>query len=127
MSIINEYLAGLYSLIDELPFTLLTNIHPENRGEVALYIKGEIIFVDRSEFHFKEYFIAIPELNKLAYSYHYQKHDKELIFRYDNAGHYREIETSPYHKHVHNEVLNSANMEIKTVIDEIIRILQQRF
>ncbi len=47
MSIINKYLAELYSLIDELPFTLLTNIHPENRGEVALYITGEIIFVDR--------------------------------------------------------------------------------
>lgn len=127
MSIINEYLTGLYSVINELPFTLLTNIHPENRGEVALYLKGEIIFVDRSEFHFKEYFIAIPELNKLAYSYHYQKHDKELIFRYDNADHYREIETYPHHKHVHNAVLNSANMEIKIVIDEIIRILQQHF
>jgi hypothetical protein len=125
MSIIKEYLTGLYSLIDELPFTLLTNIHPENRGEVALYIKGEIIFVDRSEFHVKEYFIAIPELNKLAYSYHYQKHDKELIFRYDNADHYSEIETYPYRKHVYNAVLNSANMEIKAVIDEIIRILQQ--
>ncbi len=39
MSNINEYLKGLYSLINELPFTLFTNIHPENRGEVALYIK----------------------------------------------------------------------------------------
>ena len=127
MSIIKKYLTGLYNLINEIPFTLLTNIHPENRGDIALYIKGEIIFVDRSEFHFKEYFIAIPDLKKLAYSYHYQNHDKKLIFRYDNADHYREIETYPYHKHVHNDVLNSGNMEIKAVIDEIIRILQQRF
>jgi len=76
MSIIKEYLTGLYNLISEIPFTLLTNIHPENRGGVALYIKGEITFVDRSEFHFKEYFITIPDLKKLAYSYHYQNHKK---------------------------------------------------
>lgn len=42
---------------------------------VTLNVKstsGEIVFVDGSELHFKEYFIAIPVLKRLAYSYHYQ-------------------------------------------------------
>lgn len=125
MSVVKEYLTGLNCLLDEIPFTLCTNIHPENRGDVALYIKGEIIFIDRSEFHFKEYFIAIPSLKKLAYSYHYQNQNKKLIFRYDNADHYREIETHPYHKHIDNAVLCSENMELKKVLDEIIKIVRQ--
>ena len=33
---------------------------------------------DKSELHFKEYFIAIPVLKRLAYSYHYQNHDKKI-------------------------------------------------
>ncbi len=121
MSIIREYLAQLDKFINDVPFKLLTNIQSENRGDAALYVRGEIIFADKSELHFKEYFIAIPALKKLAYSYHYQTHDKKIIFRYDNAEHYSEIETYPHHKHIENEVLPSKNVEMTEVINEIVR------
>ncbi|UJS17876.1 MAG: DUF6516 family protein [Candidatus Jettenia sp.] len=120
MSVIKEYLAQLDKSLNDVPFKLLTNIQSENRGDVALYIKGEIVFADKSELHFKEYFIAIPVLKRLAYSYHYQTHDKRLIFRYDNAEHYTEIETYPHHKHIENEVLPSQNVDIIEVIKEIV-------
>ena len=32
-------------------------------------------------------------LKKLAYSYHYQNKDKEMIFRFDNAEHHTEVRT----------------------------------
>lgn len=122
MSVINEYLAGLNKFINEVPFQVFTNIQSENRGDVALYVKGEMVFVNGSELHFKEYFIAIPVLKRLAYSYHYQDKDKKLIFRYDNADHYTEIETCPHHKHVGNTILPSKYREIKEVIHEIIGV-----
>ena len=122
MSVIKEYLAELNKFINEVPFQLLTNIQSENRGDAALYVKGEIVFIDGSALHFKEYFIAIPVLKRLAYSYHYQDAGKKLILRYDNADHYTEVETKPYHKHVGNTVLPSKNVEIKEVINEIISV-----
>lgn len=121
MSVIKEYLDQLDKSLNAVPFKLLTNVQSENRGDAALYVKGEIIFADKSELHFKEYFIAIPALKRLAYSYHYQAHDKKLIFRYDNAEHYTEIETYPHHKHIQNEVLPSKNVDITEVINEIVR------
>lgn len=120
MSAINNYLAGLNKVINDAPFQLFTNIQSENRGDAALYVKGDLIFIDGSELHVKEYFIAIPVLKRLAYSYHYQDKDKKLIFRYDNADHYTEVETYPHHKHVGNTVLPSKYKEIKAVIREII-------
>ncbi|MCF6158436.1 MAG: hypothetical protein E3K32_07655 [wastewater metagenome] len=122
MSAIKGYLAQLDKFLNDVPFKLLTNVQSENRGDAALYIKGEIIFTDKSELHFKEYFIAIPTLKKLAYTYHYQTHDKKLIFRYDNAEHYTEIETYPHHKHVENNVLPSKNVDIKEIVSEIVRL-----
>lgn len=121
MSIIREYLAQLDKFLNDVPFKLFTNIQSENRGDAALYVKGEIIFADKSELHFKEYLITIPALKRLAYSFHYQTHDKKIIFRYDNAEHYTEIETYPHHKHIENGVLPSESMDITGVINEIVK------
>lgn len=96
MSAIKDYLHELEMLIHELPCKLFADLQVENRGGVALYLKGKIIFTNKSELQFKEYFITIPIMKKLAYSYHYQNKDKELVFKYDNAEHYKEIATYPY-------------------------------
>ena len=123
MSIITEYLSEVKKLIDDTPLKLSTKIYEENRGEVALYLKGEIVFPDLSELHFKEYFIAVPFLNKLAYSYHYHNRNKELIFRFDNAEHHQEIKTCPYHKHIKGIVLPAEETSLKEVLTEILNIL----
>ena len=72
MSGVKEYLENLESLLNKITFKLSSKLQVENRGEAALYINGNIVFTDNSKLHFKEYFIAIPFLEKLAYSYHCQ-------------------------------------------------------
>jgi len=99
MPVITEYLEDIESFLNNIPFRLSTKIHVENRGDIALYLRGEISFIDGSGFYFKEYFIALPVFKKLAYSYHYQHKDEKLIFRFDNAEHHTEIETYPHHRH----------------------------
>ena len=123
MSTIKDYLHELEKLIHDAPCKLFADFQIENRGDVALYLRGKIIFTNESELQFKEYFITIPIMKKVAYSYHYQNRDKELIFRYDNAEHHKEIETYPYHKHVTNEVLPSDILSLKEVIKEILKTL----
>ncbi|OHB68335.1 MAG: hypothetical protein A2W17_12315 [Planctomycetes bacterium RBG_16_41_13] len=122
MSLITEYVDEVKRLIDTIPFKLSTKVHIDNRGEVALYLRGEIIFSDRNELHFKEYFIAIPVLKKLAYSYHYQDRNKKIIFRFDNAEHHLEVETYPYHKHIKGLIVPSNEISLKEVIKNIIEM-----
>ena len=114
MSAIREFLEALETLLDDIPCKLSTKIQSESRGDIALYLKGTVVFTDHSELHFKEYLIAVPDFKKLAYSYHYQSKDKELIIRFDNAEHHREVGTYPYHKHLKDEVVQSKEMSLNT-------------
>ncbi len=125
MSAIEDYLHEVEKLIHEVPCKLFANLQVENRGDVALYLRGKIIFTNESELQFKEYFVTIPIMRKWAYSYHYQNRDKELIFRYDNAEHHKEIATYPYHKHITNDVLPSDILSLKEVLREILVTLIQ--
>ena len=122
MPLITEYVNEVKRLIDYIPFKLSTKVNIDNRGEVALYLKGEIVFSDQSELHFKEYFIAIPVLKKLAYSYYYQDKNKKMIFRFDNAEHHLEVESYPYHKHIKGAVVPSHEITLKEVIKNIIEM-----
>lgn len=122
MSVITEYVKNIENYLNEIPFRLSTKIEVENRGDVALYLKGEIVFIDGSELHIKEYFIAVPTLSKLAYSYHYQDKNKKLVFRFDNAEHHSEVKTYPNHKHLKDTVLSSKGVSLKEAIDEIINM-----
>ena len=123
MSIITDYLKDLESYLNEIPYRLATKVHVENRGDVALLLKGEIVFVDESELHIKEYFISIPVLQKLAYSYHYQDKNKKLIFRFDNAEHYPDVKTNPHHKHIKSQILPSKDMSLKAVVNEVLNMV----
>ena len=102
MSAITRYLEDIRQLLDQTPYILSKSLEYEDRGGVALLVKGKIIFDNPSELHFREImsftFADLPE--KIAYSYHYQDKKKVLIFRYDNAEHHLEIPSYPHHKHI---------------------------
>ena len=53
------------------------------------------------------------------YSYHWQKEDGELIIRWDNKPHWKDIKTFPYHKHERNKIFPSHRVNIAEVIEEI--------
>lgn len=123
MPAIDEYLKSLEKLLEALPSALSIKSQIENRGNIALYIRLEIVFSDKSELHVREYFITIPEFTKIAYSYHYQDKENALIFRYDNAEHHPEIPTYPYHKHLMGSVTPSKAMTLNEIIEEVLRLL----
>lgn len=86
-----------------------------------LFAEGEIEFFDGSILEFTE--SITPERTK--YRYHYMNKSKQLIFRYDNVPHHREITTFPHHKHVSNAVVESQYVGLREVIEEIITILAE--
>ncbi|MBI5566832.1 MAG: hypothetical protein HY870_18165 [Chloroflexi bacterium] len=62
--------------------------------------------------------------SRLMYSYHYQRADASLVFRYDDTPHYPELPGFPHHKHADSEpaVLPVPPPDLVAVLDEIERI-----
>jgi hypothetical protein len=63
-----------------------------------------------TELHTKDY---------QKYSYHYQKNDGDLIARWDNKPHWRDMSIYPHHKHENNQVSSSHRVTIADVLDQI--------
>ena len=63
-----------------------------------------------TELHTKDY---------QKYSYHCQKNDGDLIVRWDNKPHWKDMSTYPHHKHENDQVYPSHRVTIVDVLDEI--------
>ncbi|NIM16587.1 MAG: hypothetical protein GTO45_31790 [Candidatus Aminicenantes bacterium] len=120
MSIISDYILQVKTSIEKRPSVLSSKLIVDNRGDVVLYLKGEIVFTNQSELHFKEYIVSIPQLKKIAYSYHYQDAEKNMIFRHDNAEHHPELENFPHHKHVDQQTVSSEEVSLDDILDSIV-------
>lgn len=56
------------------------------------------------------------------YSYHWQKANGELIVRWDNKPHWKEIKTFPHHRHEGNDIFPSQRIDI----DDVIQVIEER-
>jgi len=63
-----------------------------------------------TELHTKDY---------QKYSYHCQKNDGDLIVRWDNKPHWKDMTTYPHHKHENDQVSPSHRVTIVDVLDHI--------
>lgn len=126
MTEIKDYISSLEKIIEKIPYKISSNLEVEKRGGIVYRIKGNIIFNNKSEFNFKEYFLKNNKIIKIGYFYHYQNSKKKLIFRYDNAEHYPEIDTFPNHKHIKGKVYPCQIPKIEDVIKEILNLLLSR-
>jgi hypothetical protein len=128
MSAITRYLEDIRQLLDQIPYILSKSLEYEDRGGVALLIRGKIIFDNLSELYFREILsFTIADLpDKIAYSYHYQDKEKTLIFRYDNAEHHPEISSYPHHKHFPKSIIEaSEEKSLAEVMFEICREFEE--
>lgn len=102
-----------------------------NLGDVhiELYREDRASFSDavlRIRLRFQnQYLLEISEAvyiedEKIAhrrYRYHFQDARNRLLFRYDNAPHFPDLDTFPHHKHLPDAVIASK----KPVVAEVIR------
>ena len=125
---IQNYFLKIESLIYSHPIVKeVLNIEREiidsNRG----WFKAKLVVNDH-ELHVFE-FVAITKGRShiLKYGYHLQTESGSLVVRWDNAEHYREIETFPYHVHITDEknVRTSGPMNLELAFERISEILQK--
>lgn len=108
---VDRYAATSFVLEVEINFDL----RPGGQG----YLHGTIQFVNGAELHFKEFVDAREQnVDKLAYSYHFQDAGKQLVFRYDNAAHKPQLPFAD-HKHSPNQIISALAPQLDEVLAEI--------
>lgn len=99
---IQIYFNRIKSLVDSYvsaSFVVDSTLNFEMRPGEQGYVTGELLFVDGSRLHFREFLDGEDAIiEKLMYTYHYQNALNGLIFRYDNALHRPRL-ASLEHKH----------------------------
>ena len=92
-------------------------------SEPGLYrFKAKINFVDSSVLIVKDYLFR----RERKYSYQWQDEDNNLIIRWDNATHWKKIDTFPHHKHVDGKVFSSREITLQDILDYIYNSLKKK-
>ena len=124
--LLTEYLSNLVKVIEEYSKTELiidSELTTDFRTEKIGIIKGSITFTDNSRLFFTEYLDLRYKVEKLNYSFHYQKQDGTLIFRYDNARHKPPSEAFG-HKHLSNGKIVATELPpLNSIFTEIMDFL----
>jgi len=103
-------------LLEKSPVIKSYEILDYKEGGSFYFLKIKAVLVDGSVLHIRE-FVSEDEYN---YSFQWQK-DGNLITRWDNAPHHKDIETFPHHKHVGSKdnVQPSGEISLEDVLGVI--------
>ena len=120
---IEAYFQQIRAMIDACPFLYLSALTCDKRGTYEGFIRGELAFVDGSVLHFREFVDVETAADRLMYVYQYMDVARNLVFRYDNTGHHKDLNlrTYPHHKHDGSEddVVAAVAPDLETVLSEI--------
>ena len=122
---IQRSIEDIEKTISTTPLVLSSNIQKQfSPDSKTVYIKGALIFIDSS---ILEVAIFANEstnaVNVDKYRFHYMDKHGEMLFRYDNAPHHREVITFPHHKHLPDRTIPSNMPTIKDMLNEISAII----
>ncbi len=91
------------------------------------YIRIKCNLTNGDILEFAEYIVI--RKNKVGietYSYHWQDKAGELLKRWDNVAHHKNVKTFPHHLHLpHEKVIGSTETNLKKVLTEIEKSLPE--
>jgi hypothetical protein len=115
----DRYLKKVQDALAASRIVLQPILSVDDRGEVW-FLRADVYFIDNSLLHFRELWIGQGRRQKKTYTYHYQRSDGALVFRYDNAPHYPDLPSAPHHKHIgENDILAAETPDLFQVLKEI--------
>ena len=121
---IEAYLQSLLAAVAASPNVHSSEVALDQRGPQAGLVRGDIYHADGSWLHFRELIDLEAEPARLMYSYHYQRRDASLVFRYDDTPHYPDLPNFPHHKHDGREenVIPVTPPDLPVVLAEVERV-----
>ncbi len=118
--IIREYYSQIETIINECPIVTHFSIEFDEIDTFVGYLKGTLELIDASVLHFMEFVkIKNDSITLVKYKYQWQFENGDLITRWDNVPHHREIATFPHHMHDNKGVSECPNIDLKAVIEVI--------
>jgi len=119
--LIERYLQSLLDAVAASPIVRSSSVLFDKRTLDAGLIRGELTFADGSCLHFRELVEIQARVIRIMYSYHYQREDGSLIFRYDDTPHFPTLPQFPHHKHLgnHSNAIPSQPPALIAVLHEI--------
>ena len=121
--LIEEYFGEIEHDINSFPFVHTYTLSKDKRSLHIGLIEGSIKFMDNSTLHFMEFVDVSKNVERFKYSYHYEDGKNAMVFRYDMAPHFRDIETYPHHKHEKEKVIPSNKSSLKEILHEVERLI----
>ncbi|MEM8528119.1 MAG: DUF6516 family protein [Bacteroidota bacterium] len=106
-------------LLESKPFIESWKVLNHRTWQAGFYYKIRIHLTDDSLLQASEY----KDIEERNYSFHWQDNEGNLIIRWDNAPHFKELSTFPHHKHLPDRVEEHAEMFLEEVLSEIEKIL----
>jgi hypothetical protein len=126
--VIRKFISDIENSIDSSSIVLSSNIQKYfGPGEETAYLKGHVTIIDSSILEIAIF--AIESRGSLSidkYRLHYMNKAGQMLFRYDNSQHHREIDTYPHHKHTRDKIVPSKMPSLKDILNEISVIIVGR-
>lgn len=121
---IDKYIQALINKIDDFPLIISSDLHYYIDSPQKGYLRGSATFIDNSNLTMIEVLNKnINTIDPVKYRYHYMDEKQELIFRYDNAPHYKHLSSFPHHKHIlvknEEKVITTDRPTLNIILDEI--------
>lgn len=105
----------VFSLLDSSPIVLTYKIIDFKFWETGSYVKMQIMLIDRSVLHIREY----NDEFERNYSFHWQDSQGTFLLRWDNAPHHKHLKTYPSHMHKNDLIEESDVISLKDVLKYI--------
>jgi len=102
-------------LLDHANWVESYEVQEYRQWEGGIYYRLKISLENRTVLFVREY---VDEIER-AYSFHWLDYNNELIMRWDNAPHHRDLETFPHHKHTIDGVFENLEIDLSDVLEEI--------
>ncbi|AFL95740.1 hypothetical protein CL1_1541 [Thermococcus cleftensis] len=106
-------------LLDGSPVVKDYEILDYKEGESFYFLKIKAELIDGSVLYIRE-FVSEDDYN---YSFQWQRNG-ELIVRWDNAPHHRDVETFPHHKHVGSKDNVQPSREVS--LEDVLKAIEER-
>jgi hypothetical protein len=119
--LVEGYLGALLETINVSPLVRSSSVTLDRRTLQSGLVRGELFFADGSCLYFRELIEAREQIVKRMYSYHYQRADAVMVFRYDDTPHFPSLSGFPHHKHVGTEgdVVTADTPALSDILREI--------
>ena len=123
--VIADYFKKIEQLIRNSRFIVEKAVDFKEFSSDEGMVRGRLLFLGGYVLTFMEY-IQIEE-ERPKYRFNLSDSKDNVIFRYDNAAHHKDIPTFPHHKHVRIKVIPSKEIGLGEVLSEIENIILSEF